>query len=250
MSKRFRRAFRDKLCRPGMCCFCFVFGSRRQSINRFAVTNATQIRIRPGESQHPIGRNAASCRKKLSTVETTRIPDNLTVNRGSPKTIGNYIHCDTLNWKRKLALVTCLSLWTYSEVASLDQKLCISERVKAATSTSKKESALLIHPSKKSQSLPDSSLFPVCCLNATDVKCGTEPGSVMSSSDQLKERNVRDIHLHSFRYGSPRRKQLLKLTSLSADWSFKRKFSLKNDYYKCVAKRHSASSHGNLCQGN
>lgn len=94
MSKRFRRAFRDKLCSPGLC---FMFGSARtQSIGRFAVSNATQIRIRHGESQHAGARNnvSASCRRKLPGMDdegALPLPENMDPDRNSPQQPCMYI---------------------------------------------------------------------------------------------------------------------------------------------------------------
>lgn len=133
---------------------------------------------------------------------------------------------------------------------NLDEKLVAPEGAQTCIYLPEKDSIQLqlIHSAKKSQSLPDSSLFPVCCFNANDVKygAGTAPGLFLSA-ECIKERNVRDKHHsqihHALGYGGPQRKQFLKLVSLSADWSFKSRFSLKNDY-KCIPRRDSTHSQG------
>lgn len=145
----------------------------------------------------------------------------------------------------------------------MDKKLSIPEGAQTCILYHPERDNLpLINSSKKSQSLPDSSLFPVCCFNnSTDPTAKYSNGAVETgifvSSECLKLQNVRDKHaLHLENgymvHGSPHRsKQLFKLTSLSADWSFKGRFSLKNDY-KCISRRNSltsSSNHPNFCPG-
>ncbi|CAL8081332.1 unnamed protein product [Orchesella dallaii] len=220
MSKRFRRAFRDKLCRPGLCCLCFccsdimIIGPGTQVIGPFAVSTAAQPRIRPGDKHTNtlMGNNTlASTKRKLpSPTAEARLVENVGNNVNPPFTPGD------------------------GEV-EIEDELSSPDRLRICTSPQEKN-ARTIRPTKKSHSLPDSSLFPVCCLNTDEhgsCVAGTINGTSVSSSN-AKGRAIQSRE-HIIRCGSPHRhinhrKRLLKFTSLSAEWSFKNIFPQKGDY--------------------
>lgn len=77
MSKRFRRAFRDKLCRSDGCCLCMCC-SEVVIIGGTSAAPPGPIRVRPGDSQ------STTTRQRLLATYTPGNRNNLSVNNIRP----------------------------------------------------------------------------------------------------------------------------------------------------------------------
>ncbi|XP_035705429.1 pyrokinin-1 receptor-like isoform X2 [Folsomia candida] len=155
MSKRFRRAFRDKLCQSDGCCLCMCCSEVVIIGGGAASAPPGPIRVRPGDSQ------STTTRQRLLATYTPA-NRNLSVNN--------------LNRPQREL--------TFAPVErAVNEEFSSSSKDRLRTYTYHKGNG-----TKKSHSLPDSALLPLCCINNSDG--GGQHYNAPTSTQPTKETSV------------------------------------------------------------
>ncbi|ODM97259.1 Neuropeptide capa receptor [Orchesella cincta] len=199
MSKRFRRAFRDKLCRAGSCCLCFccsevvIIGPGTPGLGPLGGSQSAgaQARLRAVDS------HSTTTRNRLMATYTRN-----NVNVDGPRT----------------APPGAIPYPPDEAGLGEDDELSSSGRLRTCTYPQGRGNRAG-NATKKSHSLPDSSLLPLCCLHSDDE--GADRGRDFRSRGH-------------YGYGSPHRhvyhrKRPMESSSMSAEWLLKKRFASKSD---------------------